>query len=491
MNTGLKPYASYRDSGIPWLGDMPSHWKAERAKRLFREMERPVGASDEVVTCFRDGVVTLRKNRRVRGFTESLKEFGYQGIRRGDLVIHAMDAFAGAIGVSDSNGKATSVYSVCVPRMISVNVQYYAHCVREMARSQWILALSKGIRERSTDFRYSVFGSLIVPLPPPLEQTTIVRFLDHVDRRIRRYVRAKEKLIALLEEQKQVLIHDAVTGRIDVRTGRPYAAYKPSGVECLGEVPVHWEARRLRNVAEMRVSNVDKKAKDDECPVRLCNYTDVYKNDRIRAEMSFMVATASTDEIERFGLRTGDVLITKDSEAWNDIGVPALVESAASDVVSGYHLALLRPDARQISGAYLHRVLSSVGVADQFYVGANGVTRYGLSQNTIRSVWLPLASLSEQTSIACFLNENAATTDDSISRAYRHIDLLHEYRSRLISDIVTGKLDVREAAAALPEEPIGPGAAEGDCTGTEHSDEVRTDHSRRTEFSAAQEEMIE
>ena len=141
MSADLTPYPAMKDSGVEWLEDVPEHWKKERAKWLFRKMEQPVRQSDEVVTCFRDGVVTLRKNRRVRGFTESLKEIGYQGVRRGDLVIHAMDAFAGAIGVSDSDGKSTPVYSVCSPRQ-SANAYYYAFCVREMARSDWILALA-------------------------------------------------------------------------------------------------------------------------------------------------------------------------------------------------------------------------------------------------------------------------------------------------------------------------------------------------------------
>src|SRR5689334_10923120 len=154
----LKPYPAYKDSGLPWLGEVPNHWRMERAKWLFRKMDRPVHENDEVVTCFRDGVVTLRKNRRVRGFTESIKEIGYQGIRRGDLVIHAMDAFAGAVGVADSDGKGTPVYSVCEP-LPRVNAHFYAYLVREMARSEWILALAKGIRERSTDFRFEGFAA--------------------------------------------------------------------------------------------------------------------------------------------------------------------------------------------------------------------------------------------------------------------------------------------------------------------------------------------
>ena len=122
-----------------------------------------------------------------------------------------------------------------------------------------------------------------------------------------------------------------------------YPAYKPSAHEWLGDMPEHWEVRRLRTVVDMRVSNVDKHTREDEIPVRLCNYVDVYKNDRITPTMPFMAATASRDEIERFRLESGDVLITKDSETWDDIGVPALVVESAHDLLSGYHLALLRP----------------------------------------------------------------------------------------------------------------------------------------------------
>lgn len=117
----LKQYSEYRDSGVPWLGKVPKGWEILRGKWLFQKVERPIREEDDVVTCFRDGIVTLRKKRRITGFTESLKEIGYQGIREGDLVIHQMDAFAGAIGVSDSDGKSTPVYSVCVPKDQKLN----------------------------------------------------------------------------------------------------------------------------------------------------------------------------------------------------------------------------------------------------------------------------------------------------------------------------------------------------------------------------------
>jgi type I restriction enzyme S subunit len=239
----LSPYPTYMDSGPSWSEQTPSHWEQRRAKWLFRKHDRPVRECDEVITCFRDGMVTLRRKRRTRGFTEALKEIGYQGIRRGDLVIHAMDAFAGAIGVSDSDGKGSPVYAVCQPGP-QVNAHYYAYLLREMARSEWILALAKGIRERSTDFRYADFASQLLPVPPLAEQAAIVRYLDYVDRRIRRAIRAKTRLIALLEEQKQAIIHRAVTRGLN-----PDVPLKPSGVKWLGDVPAHWELRRLRHLA--------------------------------------------------------------------------------------------------------------------------------------------------------------------------------------------------------------------------------------------------
>ena len=171
---------------------MPEHWYVTRGKNLFTKVDRPVREGDEVVTCFRDGSVTLRKNRRTRGFTESLKEIGYQGIRTGDLVIHAMDAFAGAVGVADSDGKGTPVYAVCEPKP-NADAHYHAFVIREMARSQWILSLATGIRERSTDFRFGTYASQRVPLPPLPEQKAIVRYLNYFDRRIRRYIAAKAK----------------------------------------------------------------------------------------------------------------------------------------------------------------------------------------------------------------------------------------------------------------------------------------------------------
>lgn len=219
-----------------------------------------------------------------------------------------------------------------------------------------------------------------------------------------------------------------------------YTAIKDSGVHWLGDVPEHWSATRLRNAADMRVSNIDKIAKDGELPVRLCNYVDVYKNDRITERLTFMAGTATPDEIRRFTLRIGDVLITKDSETWDDIGVPALVDYEAPDLVSGYHLALLRPRADRLLGAYLLRALQSPA-RYQFYVEANGVTRYGLSHDAIKSALIPLPPLDEQAAIVRFLDHADRRIRRYVAAKTKLIKLLEEQKQAIIHRAVTRGLD--------------------------------------------------
>ena len=227
---------------------------------------------------------------------------------------------------------------------------------------------------------------------------------------------------------------------------KPYPNMKDSGVEWLGKVPAHWDVLRLRNVTEMRVSNVDKHSRQNEDQVRLCNYVDVYKNDRIRPGMPFMRATATADEIERFGLRSGDVLITKDSEVWNDIGIPALVEETEETnprVVSGYHLALLCPYPERTNSGYLFRSLQSTAIASQLHVQANGVTRFGLTHRAIKAVRMPLPPLPEQAAIVRFLDQADRHIQRYIHARQKLIALLTEQKQAIIHQAVTGQIDVR------------------------------------------------
>lgn len=188
----MKRYSEYKDSGIQWIGKIPSHWKIQRAKNMFKKEKRDVRPEDEVITCFRDGQVTLRKNRRTIGFTESFTEYGYQGIRKGDLVIHQMDAFAGSIGVSDSDGKGTSVYHCCTPKG-NFDTRYYAFLIRIMAYSGYIQSLYRGIRERSSDFKFPVFGNQDLVVPPFAEQQAVVDYLKVKTSKIEQYVTERER----------------------------------------------------------------------------------------------------------------------------------------------------------------------------------------------------------------------------------------------------------------------------------------------------------
>ncbi len=232
------------------------------------------------------------------------------------------------------------------------------------------------------------------------------------------------------------------TAESSVERRSPYPAYKPSGVEWLGDVPAHWVVRRLRNLVDMRASNVDKHVRDDEEAVRLCNYVDVYNHERIHSDMNFTAATATAAEVHRFRLQKGDVLITKDSEDWTDIGVPAVVEEAADDVLCGYHLALLRPRV-DIKGEFLLRVLQGNASGLQFRVRANGVTRYGLSPNAIKSVWLPVPPLAEQAAIARYLDHATSRVDHHIRAKEELVALLEEQQQAFVKHAVTGQVDVR------------------------------------------------
>lgn len=234
----------------------------------------------------------------------------------------------------------------------------------------------------------------------------------------------------------------------------PYSKFKPSGIEWLGDVPQHWEVKRLKTSATCWVSNVDKVPSEDELPVRLCNYTDVYYHDHITPDMELMETTATADEIHRFGLLAGDVVITKDSEEWNDIAVPALVKKSAPDLVCGYHLAIIRSHANKLFGEYLLRAFQSCAVNQQFQIAASGVTRYGLPKSSIGDAWIPLPEPAEQQVIAAFLDRETGRVDRLAKKKRELIERLKEKRAALISRAVTRGLPPAAArAAGLPENP--------------------------------------
>ena len=203
-----------KDSGVEWIGIIPCNWIVKRGKAVLRLLDRPVYEDDEVVTCFRDGEVTLRKNRREEGFTFSEKECGYQGINIGDLVIHGMDGFAGAIGISDSRGKASPVLIVCDS---AENKQYLVYYLRALAYRDIFLALSTGIRVRSCDLRWSKLAVLPFVIPDQNTQQQLVSFLDQKSAGIDRIILKKQSKIEKLNQYKKSLIYEYVTGKKEVQ----------------------------------------------------------------------------------------------------------------------------------------------------------------------------------------------------------------------------------------------------------------------------------
>ena len=228
----------------------------------------------------------------------------------------------------------------------------------------------------------------------------------------------------------------------------PYPCYRDSGVESLGKIPEHWEVKRLKHVAAYRTSSVDKKTEDAELPVRLCNYTDVYYQDRIRAgDGEYMQATASPKEIARFKLSQGDVLITKDSEDWRDIAVPALIDETAGDFVCGYHLGLIRT-TKLADPEFIFRSMQSQTINQQLQTSAAGVTRYGLPNAAVGETLVPLPPLEEQRAIAAFLDRETGKIDQLVDKKRLLIERVEEYRQALITHTVTRGLPPEAARIA-------------------------------------------
>ena len=268
--------------------------------------------------------------------------------------------------------------------------------------------------------------TLPILLPPLPEQRAIVTVLDSIDDAIDH----TDAVIVSSEQLRDSLLHQLLT------RGVPGWHTEWKDVPSLGTIPADWEVVRLGEAAEVAFSSVDKKAIKGEIPVRLCNYTDVFYNRRLRPAMDFMAATAKPTESERWNLRRGDVLFTKDSETPDEIGIPAFVEADMPDVVCGYHLGLARPQAELLDGAYLAEVLGSPKLSVQFARIANGVTRFGLTLGATNQLPIPLPSLAEQETIATSLDG----VDATLAQLRRERDGLESLKSSIADALLTGRV---------------------------------------------------
>ena len=412
----MKRYDSYKDSEIYFLLKLPTNWKIRKGKYLFNEENRPVRSDDEIVTCFRDGQVTLRKNRRTEGFTNSLKEIGYQGVRKGDLVIHNMDAFAGAIGISDSDGKATPVYACCTPKSEEVSQYYYCYLLRYLARNGFILSLAKGIRERSTDFRFNDFKELYLPVPTRKEQDAIVTYLDSSTSKIDEAIAQQQKMIDLLNERKQIIINNAVTKGLD-----PNVKMKPSGIDWIGDIPEHWQLKPYRYL----FYNLDYLRKPISADQRSRN----------NPQYDYYGASGVIDKIDYYNVEDKVLLIGEDGANLLLRNLPLIYKANGRFWVNN-HAHILKP----IRDDYDY--MAYVMEAADYTLYITGSAQPKLSQSNLNSVKLPIPPINEQKDIVDSLSKNTIGIDTALESAKKQITLLQERKQIIINDVVTGKVKI-------------------------------------------------
>ncbi len=444
-------YAKYKDSSIEWIEEIPEHWDITRARWLFREInERSTNGDETLLSVSEYYGVKPRKDVIDPGdfITNATSLEGYKKCQKNDLVMNIMLAWKGALGITDYDGIVSPSYNVYRP-LKPKDSKYLHYLFRTKVYADIFRNNSTGIIDSRLRLYPDSFASVKVIRPPLEDQISICKFLDVQLRRVEGLTIGHEKMIRLLKEKRQAIITHAVTKGLD-----PNVPMKDSGIEWIGEIPEDWGLKRLKAVSKIQFSNVDKHIFDNEIPVLLVNYTDVYKNQFITNEMEFMEATANPNEIKKFQLEVGDVLVTKDSETPDDIAIPALVKSTFPNLLCGYHLAMLRPNRPSLDSNYLFYLYSDKKFRGKYESEANGITRFGLSQESFSDTFICLPSISGQKAISLFLEEQTSKIDYLISKQQQMIELLQEHKTSLITQAVTGKIDVRGLIQEV-KEPAG------------------------------------
>jgi type I restriction enzyme S subunit len=448
MIADLKPYPGYKESGLPWLGAIPASWTVKRAKSVFERVDkRSKTGREQLLTVSSARGIVPRNTANVTMF-KAESYVGYKLCWPGDLVINSLWAWAGGLGVSKYHGIISSAYGVYRIRHDAPLIPGFVHEVVRSVPFNWELRVrSKGVwisRLQMTDI---AFLDAPIFIPPSEEQEAIVRFLDWANGRQERAIRAKRKVITLLNEQKQAIIHRAVTRGLD-----PSVPLKPSGIPWLGDIPEHWEVRRLKTLVNRVDQGVSPLASGF---LAEGNSWGVLKSGCVNRGVfreTEHKQLASDFEIDpAIVVRIGDVLVSR------ACGSPTLVGSVGRVNALRYKLILsdktFRPIFRNLvdedfmvfamnSRYYRHQV-------EQAISGAEGMAN-NLPLSSLKDFRFAIPPVDEARVIALRIEKDTSELASSISRLERDIELLREYQNRVSSDVVTGKLDVREAATRLP-----------------------------------------
>lgn len=465
--TAFEKYPAYKDSGVEWLGMIPEGWRVSRFRNEFSFSKGLTITKENLqetgIACINYGEVHSKHGFELEPIKNRLKSVDEIYIQESPKSLLNNYDFVFADTSEDIEGSGNFIFFkseeptfagyhtiIAKPRE-TLKHKYIAYLFDSITFRFQIRRMVKGVKVYS--ITNSILKDTIIWTPSLEEKNRIANFLDEKTAKIDRVIAQKERLIELLKERKQVIVQDAVTGKvnclnwdlqdspingINATATRPM---KPSGVEWIGEIPEGWEVKKLKNICFHINSNVDKLSKSNEQEVKLCNYVDVYKNDRITSGIDFMKATATIEQIRKFKIRIGDVIITKDSEDWKDIGIPSYVDFEEDNLICGYHLAILRPIG-EVVGKFLFFALKAEMSKIQFGLNANGVTRYGLPQNGIKNILVVFPAEKEQIMIVKYIEREIAKLEAAISNQHQQIEKLKEYKAVLIDSAVTGKIKV-------------------------------------------------
>ena len=433
----LHPYPAYKPSGIPWLGNVPEHWEVRRTKAVLEDRNQKGYPHEPLLAATQTKGVVRKEQYENRTVLAQKDLHLLKLVRVGDFVI-SLRSFQGGIEYAREQGIISPAYTVLYPRNPDVHA-YLAWLFKSQPYIENLTLHVTGIRQ-GQNIDYTELGRSYLPLPPLPEQRAIVRCLDHVDRRIRRYVAAKRKLIALLEEEKQAVVNQAVTRGLD-----PNVRLKPSGVEWLGNVPEHWDVPRLRNLGDALIGlTYDPRDLVDEGDGTLVLRASNILNGQLVYGDNVYVSSAVPSKLIT---QEGDILICSRSGSRALIGKNARIDADSAGTTFGAFMTVFRGP----NNDYLHQVFNSKFFEYQsaaFFTS----TINQLTLGTLYDMKVPFPSIEERRTILQHIEEKTTPIDKAIARARRQIELVNEYRTRLIADVVTGKLDVRDAAAQLPEE---------------------------------------
>lgn len=400
-----------KDSGIEWIGEIPEGWSIARGKHILTLLQRAVFPTDGVITCFRDGEVTLRSNRREDGFTVSLKEIGYQGIEPGDLVVHGMDGFAGSIGISDSRGKSSPVLVVLDSSQDKKYLMYY---LRSMAYNNVFLALSTGIRVRSCDLKWNKLADLLYLVPPIVEQHKLVSFLDEKCSEIDAMLSKTRASIEEYKKLKQAVITQAVTTLNCPNVKLKYLM--DIIVDCPHETPIYTFTG---------------------------NYLVIRTSDQSLASLRCDEYMYRLDEAE-YKKRTRRLTLDKDDIVYGregSWGLACLVPQS-NKYCLGQRVMQFRCNTRLLYPKYAMYALNSETVYMQGALDTIGSTAPHVNISTICNYLLPVPALTEQKEVADYLDAKCAEIDGLIAKKEQLVKELESYKKSLIYEVVTGKREV-------------------------------------------------